>query len=93
MRHAFDVLKRSALPRGILAASLLSSGLLLAVPASAQTSPPPATATRPGSPEQTSVPNNAPPASRTQTTGEVSRDPTIKKMNEDEKRKVEKEGK
>ena len=33
-------------------------------------------------------PNDAP-----QTTGEVSRDPTIKKMNEDEKRKVEKEGK
>ena len=91
--HAFNVLKTSAFTRAILAASLLLSGLLLNLPASAQSSPPPATATRPGSPEQTSVPNNAPPASRTQTTGEVSRDPTIKKMNEDEKRKVEKEGK
>ena len=93
MIHAFHVLKPSAFTRAILAASLLSSGLLPYRPASAQTSPPPATATRPGSPEQTSVPNNAPPASRTQTTGEVSRDPTVKKMNEDEKRKVEKEGK
>ena len=93
MIHPFNVLKPSALTRGTLAATLLSGGLLLYLPASAQTSPPPATATRPGSPEQSSVPNNAPPASRTQTTGEVSRDPTIKKMNEDEKRKIEKEGK
>ncbi|MBV8697835.1 hypothetical protein [Bradyrhizobium sp.] len=76
-----------------LALSLLSSVFLLTLPASAQTNPPPATATRPASPEQSSVPNQAPPASRTQTTGEVSPDPTIKKMNEDEKRKVEKEGK
>jgi hypothetical protein len=93
MIQAFNVLKPSALTRGTLVASLLLGDLLLYLPASAQTSPPPATATRPGSPEQTSVPNNAPPSSRTQTTGEVSRDPTIKKMNEDEKRKVEKEGK
>jgi hypothetical protein len=93
MMHAFNLPKPGALTCGILAASLLSSGLLLYLPASAQTSPPPATATRPGSPEQTSVPNNAPPASRTQTTGEDSRDPTIKKMNEDAKRKIEKEGK
>jgi hypothetical protein len=42
---------------------------------------------------QTSIPNNNPPATATQTTGEVSRDPVIKKMNEDEKRKVETEGK
>jgi hypothetical protein len=93
MMNALNVLRPGAFARAILAAALLSSGLLAHRPASAQNSPPPATATRPGSPEQTSVPNNAPPASRTQTTGEVSRDPTVKKMNEDEKRKIEKEGK
>ena len=93
MIHAFCIPRPGALTRGTLAAALLSGGLFLGIPASAQTSPPPATATRPGSPEQSSVPNNAPPASRTQTTGEVNPDPTIKKMNEDEKRKVEKEGK
>jgi hypothetical protein len=77
----------------MLAACLLSGVALAGSPASAQTNPPPATATRPGSPEQTSIPNNAPPASRTQTTGQTNPDPTIQKMNEDEKRKVEKEGK
>jgi hypothetical protein len=77
----------------MLAACLLSGVVLAGSQASAQTNPPPATATRPGSPEQTSIPNNAPPASRTQTTGQTNPDPTIQKMNEDEKRKVEKEGK
>ena len=43
--------------------------------------------------EQSSVPSNAPPATTTQTTGEASRDPTVKKMNEDEKAKVETKGK
>jgi len=76
----------------VLAASLLSSVFLASSQANAQTKPP-ATATRPGSPEQTSVPNNAPPASRTQTTGQTNPDPTVQKMNEDEKRKIEKEGK
>jgi hypothetical protein len=57
--------------------------------------PPNTTATRPAKtpPEQTSVPNASPPATRTQTTGEASQDPTIKKMNEDEKQKVETKGK
>jgi hypothetical protein len=56
---------------------------------------PNATATRPAKtgPDQTSVPNNAPPATSTQTTGEASRDPTIEKMNEDEKQKVDTKGK
>jgi hypothetical protein len=83
-----------AAARFMFAASLLSSVIVVIPQASAQTKPqPPATATRPGSPEQTSIPNNAPPASRTQTTGQTNPDPTIQKMNEDEKRKVEKEGK
>jgi hypothetical protein len=80
-----------------LAASLLSSAFLLSLhPAGAQNgSPPSATATRPAKTPagQTSIPNTSPPATTTQTTGEVSRDPGIKKMNEDEKHKLEIEGK
>jgi hypothetical protein len=77
----------------MLAASLLSGVIFASSQANAQANPPPATATRPGSPEQTSIPNNAPPASRTQTTGQTNPDPTVQKLNEDEKRKIEKEGK
>ena len=79
-----------------LAVSLLSSALLLNVPtAFAQTSPPPTTATRPATtpPGQTSLPNDAAPAKTDQTTGEASRDPVVKKMNEDEKQKVDTKGK
>jgi cytoskeletal protein RodZ len=85
-----------------LAVSLLSSAFLLSLfilnPGAAQaqtSSPPDATATRPAKTpvDQTSVPNASPPASSTQTTGEVSQDPTIKKMNEDEKQKVDTKGK
>jgi hypothetical protein len=79
-----------------LAGSLLAGVLLLnAQVAVAQTNPPPATATRPAQTptEQSSVPNNSPPATTTQTTGEAPRDPMIKKMNEDEKAKVETKGK
>jgi hypothetical protein len=60
------------------------------------TNPPPgASATRPAKtpPEQTSVPNASPPATTTQTTGESRQDATVKKMNEDEKQKVETKGK
>jgi hypothetical protein len=73
-----------------LAVSLLSSVLLLnAQAATAQTtSPPSATATRPAT-----MPNESPPATTTQTTGEASRDPVVKKMNEDEKQKVDTKGK
>jgi hypothetical protein len=85
------------LKRATLALSLLASVFLLNMPVvRAQTgSPPDATATRPAKmpPEQTSVPNASPPATRTQTTGEASQDPTIQKMNEDEKQKVETKGK
>ena len=78
-----------------LAVSLLSSvPLLSAQAATAQTTPPP-TATRPATtpPGQTSLPNESPPATTTQTTGEASRDPVVKKMNEDEKQKVDTKGK
>jgi len=78
-----------------IAVLVLSSGFLFEVQASAQTnSPPPASASRPAkTPEQTSVPSNSPPATTTQTTGERNQDRTVKKMNEDEKKKVETEGK
>jgi hypothetical protein len=80
-----------------LAASLLSSVFLLNVHAAkAQTTTSPSsTATRPAktAPEQTSIPNNNPPATTTQTTGEANQDATVKKMNEDEKQKVDTKGK
>ena len=80
-----------------LAVSLLAGVLLWnAQGAIAQTtSPPSATATRPATtaPGQTSTPNESPPATTTQTTGEASRDPVVKKMNEDEKQKVDTKGK
>ena len=61
----------------------------------AQANSPGTNATRPAKagPEQTSVPNAAPPATTTQTTGESNQSPTVKKMNEDEKKKIETEGK
>lgn len=79
-------------------AAILSAGVFLfaAQTAFAQTaSPPSTTATRPAKvlPDQTSVPSNGPPSTTGQTTGEASRDPTIKKMNEDEKQKVDTKGK
>ena len=79
-----------------LAVSLLAGAPLLnAQAASAQATPPPATATRPAKnpAEQSSMPSNTPPATTTQTTGEPSRDPVVKKMNEDEKAKVATKGK
>jgi cytoskeletal protein RodZ len=78
-----------------LAVSLLSGVFLLtAQVANAQnTAPPPATASRPSSPDQTSVPNSRPPASRTQTTGQDNQDPKIQQMNQKEKDKVERGGK
>jgi hypothetical protein len=80
---------------GALAVFLLPSALLLTAPAAnaQNTAPPPATATRPSTPDQSSLPNSAPPPSATQTTGQTSQDPTVKGMNEKEKGKVEREGK
>jgi hypothetical protein len=56
---------------------------------------PKATATRPAKDPagQTSLPNAAPPATTTQTTGSANQDPQTRQMNEQEKEKVEKEGK
>jgi len=53
------------------------------------------TATRPAKtlPGQTSAPNAGPPATTTQTTGMTNQDATVKKMNEDEKQKVDTKGK
>jgi cell division septation protein DedD len=81
---------------GTLAAALLSGVLLFDAQAvNAQTNTPAATATRPAktTPDQNSIPSSGPPATTTQTTGEASRDPTIKQMNEDEKSKVDTKGK
>jgi hypothetical protein len=57
--------------------------------------PPDTTATRPAKtpPGQTSIPSTSPAATTTQTTGESNQDSTVKKMNRDEKRKVDTEGK
>ncbi|SEE08914.1 hypothetical protein [Bradyrhizobium erythrophlei] len=79
-------------------AAILSAGVLLFATQAAfaqTTSPPSTTATRPAKvlPDQTSVPSNGPPSTTGQATGEASRDPTIKQMNEDEKQKVDTKGK
>ena len=78
-------------------AALLSGVLVFNTQqAAAQASPPPdSSATRPAktAPAQTSAPNAAAPATTNQTTGATSQDPTVKKMNEDEKRKVDSKGK
>jgi hypothetical protein len=80
----------------MFAALVLSVLVLNAQKVTAQTSQPPdTTATRPAKtpPAETSVPNASPAATTTQTTGETNQDATIKKMNEDEKQKVDTEGK
>ena len=57
--------------------------------------PPDATATRPAKtpPAQTSLPDASPPPAPSQTTGATNQDATVKKMNEDEKQKVDTKGK
>jgi hypothetical protein len=77
-------------------AALLSSVFLSGVQdVAAQSNTPPATATRPAeTPQgQTSVPNASPAPTRDQTTGENNQSPTVKKMNEEEKQKVDTTGK
>jgi hypothetical protein len=61
----------------------------------AEANRPDATATRPSKegPQQTSIPNSAPPATTTQITGATNQEPKVKEMNEEEKKKIEKEGK
>ena len=72
--------------------------LVTSLPATAQTGTP----TGPGAaasarptrgPEQTSVPNAAPPATTGQTTASKAQDPTVKQMNQAEGKKVERFGK
>ncbi|MES2196972.1 MAG: hypothetical protein V4517_21355 [Pseudomonadota bacterium] len=84
--------------KGIMTLAALLSGVMVCSiqPAAAQAnSPPDTTATRPAknSPAQTSAPNAAAPATTSQTTGATNQDATIKKMNEDEKAKVDNKGK
>jgi hypothetical protein len=80
-------------------AKLAVVALSLFIPASIASaedaSPPATTATRPARehPQQTSVPNNAPSATRTQTTGSTSQGPTVQNMNAEAKKKLEIEGK
>jgi hypothetical protein len=79
-------------------AALAIIALSLFVPvsyASAEDAAPKTTATRPAKehPQETSVPNSAPAATATQTTGSTGQDPTVQKMNADAKKKLEIEGK
>jgi hypothetical protein len=78
-----------------LAVSLSSAFLLTAAGAFAQSNTaPPTSATRPSTPDQTSLPNaNAPPPSTTQTTGQHNPDPKVQEMNQKEKDKVDRQGK
>ena len=79
-----------------LVAVALSFFCIQAMPAAADdASPPKTTATRPARehPQETSIPNDAPPADNKHITGSTSQDPTIKQMNAEEKRKLEIEGK
>lgn len=66
-----------------------------AVALAEDTSPPKATATRPAKETtgQTSLPNNAPPGTRTQPTESTDQSPTVKEMNAEAKKKLEIEGK
>ena len=73
-------------------------GLAAALPAAAQTSTQPgpdaAAQARPArGPEQSSVSTSAPPADGRTTTGAQNQDPTVKAMNEAERRKIEAHGK
>ena len=84
--------------KGMTTLAALLSGVLVChvQQAAAQANPPPdTTATRPAktTPEQTSAPNAAAPATANQTTGATNQDATVKKMNEDEKQKVDTKGK
>jgi hypothetical protein len=79
----------------------IAVAVLLALPAvgaMAQTATPPGppgtAQARPGrAPDQTSVPNAAPPAGTGQTTGSNSQGPVVKQMNDAERAKVEQQGK
>lgn len=84
-------------PRSAAFALALAAGLCVCsgVLAADESSQPKASATRPAKeqPGQSSVPSNAPPATRTETTGAANQDASAAKMNEDAKKKLETEGK
>jgi hypothetical protein len=79
----------------MLVAVLTFSCLQTAAALADDTAPPNATATRPAKQTtgQSSTPSSAPAATVTQPTGANTQDPTTKRMNEVEKKKVETEGK
>ena len=83
--------------KGMTTLAALLSGVLVftSQQVAAQANPPDTTATRPAkeAPAQMSAPNAAAPATANQTTGATNQDATIKKMNEDEKQKVDTKGK
>ena len=82
-------------PTGLVIIALSFLCFQVGVASADDASPPKATATRPAEehPEQTSTPNVAPPATRTQTTGSSNQDPATKQTNEEGQKKLEKEGK
>ena len=77
-----------------IAITFLAFAVMTGLPAAAQTSTPAgpgsAAQARPSrGPEQTSVPNAAPPATTGQTTAAPGQNPTVKEMNQAERSKVE----
>jgi len=81
-----------------IAITFLAFAVMASLPAAAQTSTPAgpgsAAQARPSrGPEQTSVPNVAPPATPGQTTAAQDQNPTVKQMNQSERSKVEVHGK
>jgi hypothetical protein len=82
--------------RPLQLATLFGCMLFGAANVIAQTSPTPnTTATRPADtpPAQSSAPNASPPANINKPTGSMDQDETVKRMNEEEKRKVDSKGK
>jgi len=75
-------------------AVLMAASLPAAAQTSTPTGPGAAAEARPArGPEQSSVPSAAPPATTGQTTATKNQDPTVRQMNESERRKVEVNGK
>lgn len=75
-------------------AVMMAASLPVAAQTSTPTGPGSAAQARPSrGPEQASVPNVAPPASTGQVTGAHDQSPTVKQMNEAERKKVEVHGK
>ena len=81
-----------------IALAFFAFAMAASLPVAAQTSTPagPGAAgqARPSrGPEQNSVPNAAAPATTGQTTAATTQDPTVRQMNDSERKKVEKFGK